>query len=258
MKLFQTYLSPFPTRVRLMLCAKGIDCEIVEPPGFHGDTRSKGSYLEVNPIGRVPALMLDDGRVLPESEVICEYLEDAFPEPRLMPSDPWRRAQVRLLSRLSDFYIVMAMLPLFLAVERPPERWDQEAIRRDVGAVGKTLDQLEIFIGTNGYAVGHSLTHADGTLVPILQLATEWMPIFRGPDMFAGRPKIAAYWTAIARDPICARLTGETRQALRKSMGKGWNRLGRREDGPRQRQGRQRRTRLATREVRPVVCFVIV
>ena len=86
MQLYQTYLSPFPTRVRLMLYAKGIDCEIVEPPGFHGDPRSKGSYLAINPIGRVPALVLDDGRVLPESEVICEYLEEAFPEPPLFPS----------------------------------------------------------------------------------------------------------------------------------------------------------------------------
>ena len=70
MKLYQTYLSPFPTRVRLLLYAKGIEVEILEPAGFHGDTRPKGEYLGVNPIGRIPALVLDDGRVLPESEVI--------------------------------------------------------------------------------------------------------------------------------------------------------------------------------------------
>jgi glutathione S-transferase len=221
MKLFQTYLSPFPTRVRLMLYAKGIPCEIVEPAGFHGDGKSKGSYLDVNPLGRVPALMLDDGRVVIESEVICEYLEDAFAEPRMMPADPWQRARVRLLSRLSDFYVVMAMSPLFDVVSRPPDQWDQRAIRRDVDAVGRALDQLELFIGTDGYAAGQTLTHADGTLVPILLLVAEWMPVFRGPDLFEGRPKIAAYWHAIARDPICARLIDETRQALRKSMGKG-------------------------------------
>ena len=220
MKLYQTYLSPFPTRVRLLLYAKHIPCEIVEPPGFHGDPRSKESYVAINPIGRVPALVLDDGRMLPESEVICEYLEEVFPEPRMMPIDPWQRAQVRLLSRLSDFYIVMAMLPLFLVVEQPPEHWDQAAIRRSVAAVGGSLDQLEFFIGTDGYAVGNGLTHADGTLVPILLLAVEWMPIFQGPDMLGGRPKLAAYWAAISRDPICARLIGETRQALHKSMGK--------------------------------------
>jgi glutathione S-transferase len=218
MKLYQTYLSPFPTRVRLVLYAKGIDCEIVEPPGFHGDPRPKESYFAITPIGRVPALVLDDGRVLPESEVICEYLEEMYPNPRLLPADPWQRAQVRLLSRLSDIYVVMAMLPLFNVVEKPPAQWDQAAVRRDVSAVAKALDQLEHFIGTDGYAVGTSLTHADGTLVPILLLAAEWMPIFRGPDLFDGRPKLAAYWNEIAQDPICARLIDETRAALRKSM----------------------------------------
>src|SRR5690348_12840477 len=107
MKLYQTYLSPFPTRVRLLLYAKGVDMEFVEPSGIH-DSNSKGSYLSINPLGRVPALALEDGRVLPESEVICEYLEDVLPGPSLRPADPWARAQVRLLSRLCDFYLVMA------------------------------------------------------------------------------------------------------------------------------------------------------
>jgi glutathione S-transferase len=114
----------------------------------------------------------------------------------------------------------MAMLPLFEVVAKPPQQWDQAAIKRDVAAVGEALDQLEVFIGTNGYAVGNTLSHADGTLVPIVLLSVEWMPIFRGPDLLATRPRLAAYWAAIAHDPICARLIDETRQALRKSMGK--------------------------------------
>ena len=95
MKLYQTYTSPFPTRVRLMLYAKGIEAEIIEPPGFHSSAESKGDYFAINPIGRVPTLVLDDGRALPESEVICEYLEDAFPTPSLRPADPWGRCSTR-------------------------------------------------------------------------------------------------------------------------------------------------------------------
>jgi len=113
MKLFQTYDSPFPTRVRLLLMAKGLNVEIIQPPGFHYDGLTKEEYLKINPIGRVPALVLDDGRALPESEVICEYLEDAYPEPSLRPADPFERARMRLLSRICDFYLVMAMVPLF-------------------------------------------------------------------------------------------------------------------------------------------------
>src|SRR5262249_11459680 len=77
MKLYQTCPSPFPTRVRLCLYAKGLSPEIIEPPGFHATRESKGDYFAVNPLGRVPALITDDGHALPESEVICEYLEDA-------------------------------------------------------------------------------------------------------------------------------------------------------------------------------------
>lgn len=218
MKLHQTYLSPFPTRVRLVLYAKDIPCEIVMPPGFHGDPRPKGDYLAVNPIGRVPALELDDGRVLPESEVICEYLEEVYPEPPLLPRDPWLRARVRLLSRISDIYVVMAMLPLFNVVELPPARWDQALIARQLGEIGRALDFLEEFIGEEGFAVGRSLTLADGTLVPILLLVAEWLPIFRGGDLLALRRKTAAYWRAIQSDPICARLVAETRSALAAAM----------------------------------------
>jgi glutathione S-transferase len=220
-RLYQTYLSPFPTRVRLLLYAKGIDVEIVEPAGFHGDRTPKGDYLRTNPIGRVPALELDDGRVLPESEVICEYLEDRYPEPSLRPTDPWLRARMRLLSRISDIYVVMAMLPLFNMVALPPARWDQERIKTQLAEIAAALDYLEEYIGEEGYAVGTSLTQADGALIPILLLVAEWLPIFRGPDLLAERPRLRAYWTAIARDPIAARLIDETRAALRKSMARG-------------------------------------
>ncbi|MCZ6870872.1 MAG: glutathione S-transferase family protein [Gammaproteobacteria bacterium] len=220
MKLHQTYLSPFPTRVRLVLYAKGIEFEVVEPPGFHGDPNAKGDYLNVNPIGRVPALELDDGKVLPESEVICEYLEEAYPDVPLMPEDPWARAQVRLLSRISDIYLVMAMLPLFNMAATPPKTWDQEKIRRQLSEIGEALDFLEEYVGDKGYAVGTSLTHADGTLVPILLLVDEWLPIFRGPELWQRRPKLERYWREIGNDPICARLIEETRTALQQSMGR--------------------------------------
>jgi hypothetical protein len=57
MKLYQFFASPFPTRVRLMLYAKGIPFEIVEPPGFGSSKLPKGDYLKLNPLGRVPDRM---------------------------------------------------------------------------------------------------------------------------------------------------------------------------------------------------------
>ncbi|HEY2357208.1 MAG TPA: glutathione S-transferase family protein [Phenylobacterium sp.] len=215
MKLYQTYASPFPTRVRLLLYAKGLEVEIIEPPGFHASTEAKGDYLKINPIGRVPTLVLDDGRALPESEVICEYLEDAYPEPSLRPTDPVERARMRLISRICDFYVVMAMVPLFNLSARSRRHWEPAMVTAAAGKVAEALGYLETYIGEHGYAVGRALSQADGAVAPQLVLASEWIPqVFGTPDPLAALPRVAAYWRAIQADPIVARLVAETRQAI--------------------------------------------
>ena len=220
MRLYQTYLSPFPTRVRLLIYAKGLDVEMVRPSGFHGDGAEKGSYFDVNPIGRVPTLELDDGWTLPESEVICEYLEDAYPEPSLRPADPKLRARMRLLSRISDIYLVKAMLPLWNVVSQPPKEWDQDLIRASLEEVDQSLGLIDAFIGDQGYAVGDSITQADGTLLPMLLQVEYWLPIFRGLALLPRHPKTAEYWRRLQSDPLAARLIAETREALDESMGR--------------------------------------
>ena len=215
MKLYQTYASPFPTRVRLLIYAKGLDVELIEPPGFHATTEGKGDYLTLNPIGRVPALVLDDGRALPESETICEYLEDLYPDPPTRPADPWARARMRLLNRICDFYLVVAMLPHFNFSGRSRRHWDGEAIAAASAKVAEAAGYLEAYIGEDGYAVGHGLTWADGAIAPQLILASEWIPdLFGTPDPLPALPKLAAYWRQVQSDPIVSRLVDETRAAI--------------------------------------------
>jgi len=204
--------------VRLLLYAKGIDVELVRPPGFHSDGAEKGAYLEINPIGRIPTLVTDDGWALPESEVICEYLEDAYPEPSLRPRDPKLRARMRLLSRIVDTYVVRAMLPLWNVVVDPPKLWDQNVVRAALEEVDRSLGYVDIYIGDQGYAVGDSITQADGALLPILLQVEEWLPIFRGPALLPRHPKTAGYWRRIGQDPLAARLIIETREAIQESM----------------------------------------
>ena len=64
-------------------------------------------YLKVNPKGVVPALD-HDGRVVTESSLICEYLDEVFPEPALMPADPWRRTLARQWSKRVDEHLFEA------------------------------------------------------------------------------------------------------------------------------------------------------
>ena len=228
MKLYQTYSSPFPSRVRLLLYAKGLDAHIIEPPGFHSSAESKGDYSDLNPIERVPLLLLDDGRALPESEVICEYLEDAFPEPTLRPASPWARAQVRLISRICDIYLVMAMIPLFDVLGKPRDQWNKPGIDNAFRDIEKALSYVEHYIGDEGYAVGNALTQADGALVPQLILAYEWAPrVFGTKSLFGVHPKLSSYWQAIQADPIASRIIAETRGGIEDAIARRRAELGR-------------------------------
>jgi len=218
MKLYQIFASPFPTRVRLMLYAKGIAFDIVEPPGFGTSTLPKGDYLKLNPLGRVPTLVLDDGRALPESEVICEYLEEIFPTPPLLPADPWERAQVRLVTRISDIYLVMAMVPLFDALATKRSEWNRTLIDAAIDKVAEALAALEVYIGVDGYAVGESLTVADGALAPMLILAEEWAPsVFGTAPPLHRFAKLSEYWRRVQTNTFVSRVVAETRDAIQQS-----------------------------------------
>lgn len=91
-KLYHVPLSPFCRKVRLSLAEKKIECELIEEryweehPDFH----------RRNPARKVPVLRID-GRTLPESSAICEYLEEKHPDPPLMPRSPEGRYEVRRL-----------------------------------------------------------------------------------------------------------------------------------------------------------------
>lgn len=199
----------------MLLYAKGLDVEIIEPPGFHSSAESKGNYSNLNPIERVPLLLLDDGHALPESEVICEYLEDAYPEPTLRPASPWARAQVRLISRICDIYLVMAMIPLFDSLGMPPDRWNRPGIDNAFRNIEKALSYVEHYIGDEGYAVGNALTQADGALIPQLILAYEWAPrLFGTKSLLGTHPRLATYWKSIQGDPIASRIIAETRDGI--------------------------------------------
>ncbi len=97
MKLYSANLSPYSARARLAIYAKGLDVEIAPPPGG----LKSPEYLALNPMGKAPSLELADGTVIPESEIVVEYLEDAFPARPLRPAKPADAARARVLARLA-------------------------------------------------------------------------------------------------------------------------------------------------------------
>jgi glutathione S-transferase len=87
-------------KVRIALRAKGLDWQAIEVDLFRSE-QYKPDYLKLNPKGVVPTLV-HDGRAVIESTLICEYVDEAFPDPPLMPADPWGRTRMRLWSKFVD------------------------------------------------------------------------------------------------------------------------------------------------------------
>ena len=89
--LYDADRCPYCARARIVLAEKDVEYETVTI-----DLSDRPDWLyEKNPLGKVPVLE-EDSFVLPESDVIMQYLEERYPEPALLPADPAARAQVRL------------------------------------------------------------------------------------------------------------------------------------------------------------------
>ena len=91
--LYHLWLSPSCRKVRVALAEKGLDFELRTENLWE----RREEFLAMNPAGEVPVLVEDDGGVLADSRAICEYLEEVYPEPALLPGDAAERAEVRRL-----------------------------------------------------------------------------------------------------------------------------------------------------------------
>jgi glutathione S-transferase len=101
--LYHGSTSVCSVKVRIVLAEKGLDFE-GEILNLQRGDQHRPDYARLNPNEVVPTL-IDDGKVIIESTLIIEYLDDAFAEPPLMPPDPYRRAQARLFMKKIDDYL---------------------------------------------------------------------------------------------------------------------------------------------------------
>jgi glutathione S-transferase len=208
MKLYSGDLSPYSAKVRMQIYAKGIEDIALERPA----TFPTPAWRETSPLGRIPVLELAPGDVIPESEVISEYLEEICPEPRLLGATPRETAAIRTLSRLADIYLLNNMFMLSGQTRRSTR---SEAVRDLLaGQVLRGVGALEKMIGEGGYAVSGRLTLADCTLAPALFMVENVLPSTDTPDPIPDHPKVAAYWAAIQREPSAAKVLVELHRGL--------------------------------------------
>ena len=207
MKLYNMNLSNFASKCRIAIYEKKAPVEIAAIPG--ADLKS-AEYLKIYPLGKTPSLEVN-GRILGESEIINEYLEEKFPSPALLPKDPEGRAHVRTFTRFHDVYLEPPLRALFPQVTGGAK--DEKLKAEKLAELATRLDQLEAMIGAQ-YAAGAEFTLADCALAPTFFFANIMLPMLGAPAFGEGRPKIAAWWTKVQERPSVAKALGEQQQAL--------------------------------------------
>ncbi len=96
--LYHLWLDPFSRKVRVTMAEKCLEVLLT----IESVWEKREKFLELNPAAEVPVLVEEDNTVLSDSDAICEYLEDKYPEPRLMPVDLYEKAEVRRLTGWFD------------------------------------------------------------------------------------------------------------------------------------------------------------
>ncbi len=218
MKLYQGNLSPYAARCRIQIYSKGItNIEFCDPPGG----LASDEYKTINPSGKIPALQVGD-HILGESEIICEYIEDEFPTPALRPASALAKAHVRLISRITDHYVLAPLFEL-LPHMNPADR-DNDLVEKKMAILAANLIMLETYMTSGGYSegtyvAGDSITLADCALVPTLFVIVNIIPAFGLAEPLAATPRIAHYWQAIQKDEHCSKVLAEMTEGLAARMG---------------------------------------
>ncbi len=211
MKLYSGDLSPYSARVRMQIYAKGIaDIALERPPHF-----GTAQFRKEFPIGRIPILDIE-GDMMPESEVIAEYLEEMYPEPSMLGANPRETAHIRTVARIGDIYIMNNMF--MLSPQTRAATRNQGIVDLLAGQVVRNIKALDKMIGTDGFACCGRLTMADCALVPGLFLVENVLPNADVGNPIPNNAKVAAYWAAIQKNEHAAKTLAELHRGLQERL----------------------------------------
>ena len=175
MKLFSAHRAPSPRRVLMFMAEKAITGIEIVNIDLNGGEHRQPDYLAKSPLAKVPALQLDDGRVLTETRAICTWLEGRWPEHNLMGVDADERAFIEMADRRVELYLMGGMAncirhthPGLAALEKPqfPEfgRSQGEKVRE----IARWFDQQ---LQSQPWIAGDRFTIADITAFCAVEFA---------------------------------------------------------------------------------------
>lgn len=214
-----------PARCRFVMYHKGLE-ELIDMrlPNDYGGLRSE-TYARINPLGKIPALILPWGETLFESKVITSYLLDRYSDvgPSMIAPTPELRALSALINQIHDIYIASANStdPACTATQgcmyRPVDMIDAPSRAAKVAELWKQLGVLDSLI-RGPFAVGEEVTEADAALYPTLGCFIPFMmPRVFGwsnPMDSDALPTLRSWLAAVEELPAAQRVKQEMAAAL--------------------------------------------
>jgi glutathione S-transferase len=133
--------SPFGRKIRIAAGLLGIDAELKIETADTNDTADP--LRQQNPLGKIPALVIEDGTVLFDSRVILEYLDHLAGGGRIVPRTAERRFAALRLQALADGMMDASILQIYEGRWRPAERHEPKWLDHQAGKVARALASLE-------------------------------------------------------------------------------------------------------------------
>lgn len=198
-------LSPFVRKALLALELKGVDYELeVVMPGTPDP-----AFRAISPLGKIPVLE-HDGFTVPDTSIICRYLERIFPEPALYPTDPKMEATATWIEEFADTRLMEACGGLFQQRFLHPNLLGtatDEAVVENIlkNVMPPVLDYLESIVPEQGTLLGGPITIAD------ISVVTAFVQGQYGEfEVTGAHPRLRAYLDrGFANDTLKSRLESE-------------------------------------------------
>jgi len=193
MKLMYSKLSPFVRKVLVAAAEKDLTSQLEIVPAAVGHGKTNVELMQLNPIGKIPTLITDDGEVLYDSFVIIDYFDSLMAEPRLIPLSGAERRRVLRLNALGDGLIIAGVLAKTES-SRPQERQWPELLTAQWAKVTKCLEALETELGGD---------HGAPTLGHIAAgCALGWLSVRAPEEAWQERhPKLAEWFAVFGERP---------------------------------------------------------
>jgi len=213
LKLCGFHISNYFNKVRIAMLEKGLEFE-VDPTCA---PTQKEEFLARTPMGKVPFIEVG-GAELAESQVICEYLEDAYPQRPLYPPDPLERARVRELITFMELHVELVARKLYGQVffGRPVSDEVKQSVEKDLI---KGLRAFRARAKFDPYVAGAELTFADCAAFVHLPLVTLATKLAYGKDFLEAMPQVKPYLKMVGERPAFSRVN-EDRKAAQAAMKK--------------------------------------